>query len=705
MGTNVRLAIIGCVWVVTLIILAISGESLLVPLAITTAWAVLATALLLTVGGRPETSHERDAVPEESADAEEQTQARARSELLVSLSSDIRTPLSSILDTAELAMDEDLSPRQRRQLASIHTSAQSLQDLLNDILDLAEVDLGRLQLRPVDFSFRPMLEQLLAPYVQEAKNQERTLSYHVQTRVPDGLHGDVERLQHIIQNLVTHVVATTQGDEVVLRVSVKSRDDARVELQFSILGESRLAGASGMESAVAGVESPKERDTSLPIKQQTASNLGLAVSAQLIELIGGRFWVIKEAGQPYNVCFTAKFGIGEAKTGNTSQRTQLGLIPDLPVLVVHADDNDLPELESMLIRWQTNPICVHDAQAMWADLERERTSGVPYGLVIIDAQLPEGSGFELCAQLKANQLYSATPVILLTDADHPEEAIKATKAGASMHLLKPVKSSRLAKAIVMAVLGKGRYRQMRKDLGAAEMYVRSLIPAPTNEPLKIDWRYVPAADLAGDSLGFHWIDDNFCAFYILDVCGHGLDASLLSVSVLNVLKSMALPETDFREPSQVLARLNDKFPMEAHGDRCFSAWYGVFDKRNSRLRWAGGGHPPALLLEPSLDNASGTAVAHELGSNGPLIGMLAEMEFEADEREVSEHSRLYAYSDGAFEIEMPTGEQTTFEEFVQFMREHSPEEQPTLDALWQRARELRGMDTLDDDFTILEVRF
>ena len=123
-------------------------------------------------------------------------------------------------------------------------------------------------------------------------------------------------------------------------------------------------------------------------------------------------------------------------------------------------------MESMLIRWQTHPTCVSDSEAMWQELEKERTSGVPYGLVIIDAQLPAGDGFSLCAKLKANQLYAATPVILLTDADHPEEAIKATKAGASMHLLKPVKSSRLAKAIVMAVLGKGRYRQMRKDLGA-----------------------------------------------------------------------------------------------------------------------------------------------------------------------------------------------------------------------------------------------
>ena len=86
------------------------------------------------------------------------------------------------------------------------------------------------------------------------------------------------------------------------------------------------------------------------------------------------------------------------------------------------------------------------------------------------------------------------------------------------------------------------------------------------------------------------------AVYLLDVCGHGVGAALLSVSALNAIRSEALPQTDFHRPGGVLAALNKAFPMERQNDMFFTAWYGVFHRPSRRLRWAGGGHPPALLL-------------------------------------------------------------------------------------------------------------
>ena len=97
-------------------------------------------------------------------------------------------------------------------------------------------------------------------------------------------------------------------------------------------------------------------------------------------------------------------------------------------------------------------------------------------------------------------------------------------------------------------------------------------------PVRVDWRFVPSTQLGGDSFGYHWIDGDHFAVYLLDVSGHGVGASLLSVSALNVLRSQSLHNTDFRDPAQVLERLNATFKMEQQDNRYFTIWYGVYSK-------------------------------------------------------------------------------------------------------------------------------
>jgi sigma-B regulation protein RsbU (phosphoserine phosphatase) len=321
--------------------------------------------------------------------------------------------------------------------------------------------------------------------------------------------------------------------------------------------------------------------------------------------------------------------------------------------------------------------------------------------VIVDGDVdgPEG-GFTLCREIVEAPLPAQAPVIVMTKPNDPDQVRKAAAAGAAAHMPKPIKAALLEGAIATAVFGRGRYQELRKDLGAAETYVRSLIPEPVDEPLKIDWRYVPANELAGDALGFHWIDDDHCAFYVLDASGHGIDACLQSVSVLDALKSQSLPDTDFRQPEQVLRQLNLKFPMESHDDRCFTIWYGVYDRSTSTLAWSGGGHPPALLLRPNNDRFQVT----ELSSTGPMVGMLPDSDFPSKVYDVQAGSQLYVYSDGVFEIESPDGSLWTLDEFVTFVGNKSPNGS-RLEMLWRQANDLHGQQTLDDDFTVIEVTF
>jgi sigma-B regulation protein RsbU (phosphoserine phosphatase) len=248
-------------------------------------------------------------------------------------------------------------------------------------------------------------------------------------------------------------------------------------------------------------------------------------------------------------------------------------------------------------------------------------------------------------------------------------------------------------------LAEGRKR-LADEIAAGVRYVTSLLPKPESGEIALDWRYVPSAEMGGDALGYHRLDPDHLALYLLDVTGHGLSSALLGVTVLNVLRTGSLPNADFKDPGQVLFGLNEAFPCEKHGEKFFTIWYAVYHIPSRTLKWSGGGHPAALLYAP------GATEPEQLDSQGPMIGMMPWPAFETGERSIAEGARLYLYSDGAHEIHKTDGDDWTFPEFVQTLNgllKTTPD--GVMDGLHQHIRELHGPGVLDDDLSILEVRF
>ena len=96
------------------------------------------------------------------------------------------------------------------------------------------------------------------------------------------------------------------------------------------------------------------------------------------------------------------------------------------------------------------------------------------------------------------------------------------------------------------------HERLKAELADAAGYVRSLLPAPMAQPFTIDWRFEPSAELGGDAFGYNWVDPDHFALYLLDVCGHGIGPSLLSIAVLHLLQAASLRDVAFHDPSQVL---------------------------------------------------------------------------------------------------------------------------------------------------------
>ena len=247
------------------------------------------------------------------------------------------------------------------------------------------------------------------------------------------------------------------------------------------------------------------------------------------------------------------------------------------------------------------------------------------------------------------------------------------------------------------------FAHLNQELAEAAEYVRSILPhLISHGEIRINWKFIPSTSLGGDAFGYYWLDEDHFVISLIDVSGHGVGAALLSVSVMNALRSQSLPDTDFKDPEQVLASLNMAFPGEEHNDMFFTIWYGVYKKSTRELTYASGGHPPALLIgDTALDGFKATP----LRTPNNVIGAMPDVTYKKSKHLVGEQTTLYIFSDGVYEVEKPDGSMWQFEEFADFMKKIKTDSPSKLDHLYRHAKMIGKLDNFEDDFTIVEVAF
>ena len=184
---------------------------------------------------------------------------------------------------------------------------------------------------------------------------------------------------------------------------------------------------------------------------------------------------------------------------------------------------------------------------------------------------------------------------------------------------------------------------LNAELAGAVEYVLSLLPRPiTEERVSADWSMTTSAQLGGDGLGYHWMDSERFAFYLLDVSGHGVKSALLAVSIIDTLRTCGLAHTDWNDPGAVLRSLNRVYFSQSHDHLYFTIWYGIADTGKRLMRYSGGGHPPAVIRTLGCKNPV-------LPASGPPVGCFANAKYPTVEISLSFPTDLYLFSDGMFE--------------------------------------------------------
>lgn len=330
-------------------------------------------------------------------------------------------------------------------------------------------------------------------------------------------------------------------------------------------------------------------------------------------------------------------------------------------------------------------------------------------LIICDWIMPRLTGIEVCRQVKATPELSTTQFFLLTSLGSVSDRVTGLDAGADDFISKPIEMNELY-ARVRAGL---RLHQLSQDLqtqkqrieaelAEAAEYVRSLLPEPLTEPIRIDTKFIPSRQLGGDSFDYYWLDSDHLSIYLLDTSGHGLKAALPSVSVLNLLRSRAIPNINYYQPSNVLKALNTTFQMTYQNDKYFTIWYGVYDFSTRKLLYSSAGHPPAILLTGKDPKNLKIAM---LKTRGMPVGMFLEAEYIDATHDIEEFSNLYIFSDGVYEIQQPENTMLGLDGFTEILTEYNHLESNTLEAVLNTVKKYNANNPFDDDFSLLKVSF